>query len=71
MSIGAHLDPGQAKEAGLLALKPLVHLIRVVAIHVGLLHEWEGDAVVECAELGDLLVITGLLAAELVTSVVR
>ena len=60
-----YLDAGEAKEAGLLALEPLEDLVRVVAIDVGLGHERESHTVVELAELGDLLVILGLLSAEL------
>ena len=61
----AHLDAGKTKKTGLLGLEPLVDLVRVVAVDVRLGHEREGDAVVELAELGDLLVVLGLLAAEL------
>lgn len=61
-----HLDAGEAEDAGLLALEPLVDLVRGVAVDVGLGHEGEGDAVVELAELRDLLVVLGLLPAELV-----
>ena len=60
-----HLDAGEAEDAGLLGLEPLVDLVRVVAVDVRLGHEREGDTVVELAELGDLLVVLGLLAAEL------
>ena len=60
-----HLDAGEAEDARLLALEPLVDLVRVVAVDVGLGHEREGHAVVDLAELGDLLVVLGLLAAEL------
>ena len=60
-----YLDAGEAEETGLLGLEPLVDLVRVVAVDIRLGHEREGDAVVELAELGDLLVVLGLLAAEL------
>ena len=60
-----YLDTSEAQNASLLALEPLVDLVRVVAVHVRLGHEREGDAVVELAELGDLLVVLGLLASEL------
>ena len=60
-----HLDAGEAEDARLLALEPAVDLVRVVAVHVRLGHEREGDAVVELAELRDLLVVLGLLASEL------
>ena len=63
---GTHLDAGEAEDARLLALEPLVDLVRVVAVDVALGHEREGHAVVDLAELGDLLVVLGLLAAELV-----
>ena len=62
-----HLDAGEAEDARLLALEPLVDLVRVVAVDVGLGHEREGHAVVDLAELGDLLVVLGLLAAKLVS----
>ena len=62
---GAHLDAGEAKDTSLLALEPLVDLVRVVAVDVRLGHEREGHAVVKLAELGDLLVVFGLLAGEL------
>ena len=61
----AHLDAGEAEDARLLRLEPLVHLVRVVAVDVRLGHEREGHAVVDLAELGDLLVALGLLAGEL------
>ena len=38
----------------------------VGAVHVGLRHQREGDAVIEAAEFGDLVIGTGLLAGELV-----
>ena len=60
-----YLDAGQTKEAGLLALEPFEDLVCVVAVDVGLGHERESHTVVELAELGDLLVILGLLSAEL------
>ena len=60
-----YLDTSEAQNASLLALEPLVDLVRVVAVHVRLGHEREGDAVVELAELRDLLVVLGLLASEL------
>lgn len=56
----------QAEQAGLLRLEPLEEGARVVAVDVDLGHDGEGDAVVELAELLDLLVGAGLLAAELV-----
>ena len=60
-----HFDARETEEAGLLLLEVLVYLVRVVAVHVRLLHEWEGDAVVALAELGDVRVVAWLLAAEL------
>ena len=54
-----------------MALEPLVDLVGVVAVDVGLGHEREGHAVVDLAELGDLLVALGLLAAKLVSGCVR
>ena len=67
----AHLDAGEAEDARLLGLEPLVDLVRVVAVHVRLGHEREGDAVVELAELGDLLVALGFLAGKLECSNAR
>ena len=61
----AHLDAGEAEDARLLRLEPLVHLVRVVAVDVRLGHEREGHAVVDLAELGDLLVALGFLAGKL------
>ena len=60
-----YLDTSEAQNASLLALEPLVDLVRVVAVHVRLGHEREGDAMVELAKLCDLLVVLGLLASEL------
>ena len=60
------LDPLEAHEAGLLVLEPDEEGVRVVAVDVGLLHDGEGDAVVELAEALDVVVGAGLLAAELV-----
>ena len=66
-----YLDTAKTKETRLLLLQVFVNLVRIVAVDIRLLHEWEGDAVVERAELGDLLVVAGLLTAELVTDAVR
>ncbi len=63
--VKTYLDTREAQEARFLALEPLVDLVRVVAVHVRLGHEREADAVVELAELGDLLVALGLLTAKL------
>ena len=49
-----------------LALQPLVDGVGAVAIDLDLRHQREGDAVVDAAELLDLLVGAGLLMAELV-----
>jgi hypothetical protein len=42
------------------------YLILIIAIHIGLLHEWEGDTMVQLAELSDLLVRSRFLASELI-----
>lgn len=60
------LDAFEAQHAGLLVLEVLVHGVRVVAVDVHLFHDGERHAVVELAELADLLVRAALLVAELV-----
>lgn len=60
------LDALQAHQAGLLVLKPVVQGIGVVAVDLGLLHDGEADAVVELAEVLDVVLGAGLLAAKLV-----
>ena len=60
-----YLDTSEAQNASLLALEPLVDLVRVVAVHVRLLHQRERHAVVALAERRDLVVGAGLLPAEL------
>ncbi len=60
------LDALEAQQAGLLGLEPLEEGAGVVAVDVDLGHDGEGDAVVDLAELLDLFVAAGFLAAELV-----
>lgn len=47
-------------------LQPLVQRVRIVAVDVDLAKDGEGDLLVQGAEVLDLLVGAGLLAAELV-----
>lgn len=47
-------------------LQPLVQRVRIVAVDVDLAEDGEGDLLVQGAEVLDLLVGAGLLAAELV-----
>lgn len=61
------LDALEAHDAGLLLLEPLEEGVGGVAVDVNLLHDGEGDAVVDLAEVLDLVVGAGLLAAKLVT----
>lgn len=60
------LDALEAHDARLLPLHPLVERVRVVAVHFGLAKDGEGDAVVDLAEVLDLVVGAGLLRAELI-----
>lgn len=60
------LDPLNAKQAGLLLGEPLEERGGGVAVDVDLLHDGEGHAVVDLAEVLDVVVASGLLAAELV-----
>jgi hypothetical protein len=60
------LDTLEAEKTGLLVLEPGPEGVGAVAIDVGLLHDREAHAVVELAELLDVIVGAGLLAAELV-----
>jgi hypothetical protein len=60
------LDALEAQETGLLLLEPGPERVGAVAVDLGLLHDGEGDAVVDLAEALDLLVGPGLLGAELV-----
>lgn len=60
------LDALEAEEARLLLLEPGPERAGAVAVDLGLLHDGEGDAVVDLAEALDLLVGPGLLGAELV-----
>ena len=64
--------------AGSLALEPVVSLGRslgfqiledglgIIAVDIGLCHQREGNAMVDAAEFGDLLIGAGLLAGKLV-----
>lgn len=58
-----HLD---AHDAGLLVLEPLVEGVGIVAVHVDLAQDREGDAVVDLTEGLDLIIGAWVLAAELV-----
>lgn len=60
------LDALEAEEPRLLGLQPRVERIFVVAVHVNLLHDGEADAVIELAELRNLLGGAWLLACKLV-----
>jgi hypothetical protein len=60
------LDPLQPHESRLLVLQPLEHGIRRIAVDVDLAEHGKTDAVVELAELLDLVVGARVLAAELV-----
>jgi len=60
-----HLDTGKTEQTSLLRLEPLVDLVGVIAVHFGLLHQREGDAMVERAELLDASVIFWFLPTEL------
>lgn len=63
----ADLDTSKPENACLLCLEVLEDLVRVVTVHVRLLHKREGNTMVELAELRDLLVRAWLLAIELVS----
>lgn len=60
-----HLDSSKPKDPSFLLLQPLVDLVGIVTIDIGLLHEWECDAVVERAKLLDRLVVSWLLTSKL------
>jgi hypothetical protein len=60
------LDALHAHESRLLFLEPLVQRVRVVAVDVDLLHDGEADAIVDLAEVLNVIVGAGLLATELV-----
>ena len=60
------LDALKAHEAGLLLLEPLIEGRGAVAVDVDLLHDGEADAIVDLAEVLDVVVGPGLLGAELV-----
>ncbi|QBZ58027.1 hypothetical protein PoMZ_02966 [Pyricularia oryzae] len=60
------LDALEAHDAGHLLLEPLEERVGVVAVDVDLLHDGEGDAVVDLAKVLNVVVGAGLLAAELV-----
>lgn len=60
------LDALEAQETRLLVLEPGPKRVGVVAVDLGLLHDGECHAVVELAELLDVVVGAGLLATELV-----
>ena len=50
-----------------LGVQPLEDLIGIFAVHVGLGHQREGDAVIQAAEFLNFLIRAGLLVTELVT----
>ena len=60
-----YLDSLETQEPGLLLLQPLEYFIRVVAIHVRFLHQWERNTVIKLAERRDLLVCARFLATKL------
>lgn len=60
------LDALEAEKTGLLVLEPGPEGVGVVAVDLGLLHDGEAHAVVELAELLDVIVGAWLLATELV-----
>lgn len=60
------LDPLKTKQARLLLLQPLIQGVRIVAVDVDLGHDGERRLLIQRAEVLDLLVAAGLLAAELV-----
>ena len=60
-----YLDSLETQEPRLLLLQPLEYFIRVVAIHVRFLHQWERNTVIKLAERRDLLVCARFLATEL------
>lgn len=60
------LYPLHPHQPGDLLLHPLKHRLRLVAVHVRLPQDGEGDAVVELAELLDRVVVAGVLLHELV-----
>lgn len=60
------LDALEAQQTRLLVLEPGPKRVGVVAVDLGLLHDGECHAVVELAELLDVVVGAGLLATELV-----
>jgi len=63
-----NLDSGEAHQTWFLALEPLEDGVRVVAIHVRLLHKWEVYTVIKLAERCNRRIITGLLASKLLMS---
>jgi hypothetical protein len=56
----------EAQDAGLLLLEPVVEGRGVVAVDIDLAHDGEADAIVDQAKVLDVVVGSGLLAAELV-----
>ena len=60
------LDSLQVHQSWLLSLHPLPKWIRAITIDLGLSEDWEGNSVVQLAELGDLVIAAWLLASELV-----
>ena len=60
------LDRLGSQYSGGMRLKPLVERMRIIAVHVRLVVDGERDVVGRRAELRDLLLLAGLLRAELV-----
>lgn len=60
------LDSLQVHQSWLLSLHPLPKWIRAIAIDLGLPENREAHAVVQLAELGDLVIAAWLLASELI-----
>jgi len=60
------LDALETHETGLLLLEPLKQGLGLVTVDISLSEDGEGDAVVELAELLDVIVAAGVLTTELV-----
>lgn len=60
------LDPLHSKKTWLRLLQPIVQWARRVSVHVDLAHDGEGNAIVDQAEVLDVIVGAGLLGSELV-----
>lgn len=60
------LNPFQAQQAWLFRLHPFEHWLRLIAIDIGLAQDREGDAIVQLAELLNLVVRAGVLPTKLI-----